>query len=186
MLQHILIPPAVKTIDNNVFQGCTNILKVQFCPRIEEFVASEAIRNWWNQGLHKQCFTTYCFLVRCNILERLGFVPVQNAQANIFDMLGRVPTIRQAKKLDSFFASIDSRLLFYESLMHSAALLELVFWKSKIIDYFSPSNIPLLTMEMKMQCRHDSIRMVSIIVPNVMSFLIGDDRDQRRRWRSRR
>jgi hypothetical protein len=186
VLQHILIPPAVKTIDDNAFQGCTNLLQVQFCPRIEECVASEAIRNWWNQGLHKQCLATYCFLVRCSILERLGFIRVQNAQANIFDMLGRVPTIRRAK-LDLFFASINSRLLFYESLMHSAALLELVFWKSKIIDHFSPSNIPLLTMEMKMQCRHDSIRMVSIIVPHVMSFLTdGDDRDQRRRWRSRR
>jgi hypothetical protein len=117
----------------------------------------------------------------------LSFVRVQNAQANIFDMLRRVPTTRRAKDVDSLFASINSRLLFYESLMHSAALLELVFWKSKMIDHFSPSDIHLLTMEMKMQCRHDSISMVSIIVPNVMSFLTdGDDRDQRRRWRSSR
>ncbi len=37
------------------------------------------------------------------------------------------------------------------------------------------SNI-LLTPKMKMQCRTDSVTMVNIIVPNVMSFLTdGDD-----------
>ncbi len=44
-----------------------------------------------------------------------------------------------------------------------------------ITDEFSPSNIPL-TNEMKMQCRTDSIGMISIIVPNVMTFLTdGND-----------
>ena len=91
-------------------------------------------------------------------------------------MLRRIPTIR-AKGMESFFASIDSRLTLYESLEDSPALLELVLWKSKITKRFSQSNT-LPTTEMKMQCRADSIRMVNIVVPNVMTFLTdGDDHD---------
>jgi hypothetical protein len=91
-------------------------------------------------------------------------------------MLRRIPSIR-AKDMESFFASIDSRLSLYDNLKDSPALLELVIWKSKIFDQFSPSDT-LLTTEIKMHCRTDSISMVNIIVPNVMAFLTdGDDCD---------
>ena len=84
-------------------------------------------------------------------------------------MLNLIPTIR-AKGLKSFFASINTRLTLYESLKDSPALLELVIRELKSIDQSSPSNT-FLTTEMKMQCRFDSITMVNIIVPVVMSFL---------------
>jgi hypothetical protein len=175
-IEHILIPPAVRAIDDTAFKGCTNLSNVEFCPRIEEFVSCEAMRDWWNQGVHEQCLSTYCFLVRCSIPERLGVVQVRSWRSNIYDMLRRIPTIG-AKGMKSFFASIDSRLSLYQDLKDSPSLLELVLWKSKIIDQFSPSDT-LLTTAMKMQCRTDSIRMVNIIVPNVMTFLTdSDDRD---------
>ncbi len=49
-------------------------------------------------------------------------------------------------------------------------LLELAFWKSKI----SEINGPLAT-KMKLQCRTDSVMMVIIIIPNVLSFLTDDN-----------
>jgi hypothetical protein len=55
-------------------------------------------------------------------------------------------------------------------LKYSPAPLELVIWKLKSIDHSSPSNT-LLTTKMKMQCHSDSVTMVIIFVPVVMSFL---------------
>ena len=88
-------------------------------------------------------------------------------------MLRRIPTIRPMG-IESFFFSIHFRLSFYEDLKDSLALLELAFWKSKITEQFSQSNI-LLTTEMKMRCRTESVTMVNIIVPNVVSFLTDLD-----------
>jgi hypothetical protein len=106
----------------------------------------------------------------------LGLVRVQSWRTNIYDMLRRIPTIRPMG-IESFFFSIHFRLSFYEDLKDSLALLELAFWKSKITEQFSQSNI-LLTTEMKMRCRTESVTMVNIIVPNVVSFLTDfDDSD---------
>jgi hypothetical protein len=171
-MEEIVIPPAVRVIDDTAFKGCSKLSNVEFCPRIEEFVSCDAMRDWWNQGVHERCLAMYRFMVRCGIPERLGRLRVQSWQANIYRKLRHIPTIR-AKGMESLFDSIDSRLSLYESLEDLPALLELVIWKSIITDQFSPSNIPLTT-EMKMQCRTDSIGMISIIVPNVMTFLTDD------------
>ena len=77
--------------------------------------------------------------------------------------------------MNSFLVSIHSRLSSYENLKDSPALLVFAIWKSKITEQFVSSNL-LLTTQMKMQCRTDSVTMVNIIVSNVMSFLTdGDD-----------
>jgi hypothetical protein len=89
-------------------------------------------------------------------------------------MMRRIPTI-QPKGMKSFFASINSRLSFYEDLNCSLASLELAIWKLKITKQFGRRNI-LLTTEIKMQCCTESITMVNTIFPNVMYFLTdGDD-----------
>ncbi len=54
--------------------------------------------------------------------------------------------------------------------MHASTLLELAIWKIKITEYFGQNNDCLL-LEMKMQCRADSISMVTIVVHNVLSFI---------------
>jgi hypothetical protein len=58
-LQQIVIPTAVKEIDDSAFKECSNLMNVMFCGEIEEFVFSEAIRVWWNQGVHEKCLSTF-------------------------------------------------------------------------------------------------------------------------------
>jgi hypothetical protein len=64
-LQHVFIPPAVKVIAGNAFKSCSNLTYVEFCDKIEEFVTCEAMRGWWNHGVHQRSLSTYCFLLRC-------------------------------------------------------------------------------------------------------------------------
>ena len=52
-------------------------------------------------------------------------------------------------------------------------MLELAIWKSEIAEQ-TDGNINLVTPDMKMGCRIDSLWMVDIILPNVLSFLRGD------------
>jgi hypothetical protein len=80
----IVIPSAVRDIDDAAYLGCKNLKRVKFCDEIEEFVSSDAMRVWWNQGRHKKLLCTYRFLVRCRIPVRLvGLAPVSSWQANI-------------------------------------------------------------------------------------------------------
>jgi cobalamin biosynthesis protein CobT len=72
--------------------------------------------------------------------------------------------------LDAHFRSIDSKLSAYEN----TTLLELVIWKSKIAEQTN-GVVDVLDADMKMGCRIDSLSMVDIIIPNVLSFLHGGD-----------
>ena len=71
-IEKILFPPAFREIDDTTFKGCTNLTNVEFCPQIEEFVSSEAMRDWWNHGEHERCLATYCFFVRYRVPDCLG------------------------------------------------------------------------------------------------------------------
>ena len=51
-----------------------------------------------------------------------------------------------------------------------STMLELAIWKSKIAEQ-TDGNINLLTPDMRMGCHIDSLWMVEIILPNVLSFL---------------
>ena len=114
-LQRIIIPPAIKAIDGSAFGGCSNLTNVEFCVEIEEFVSSEAMRDWWNQSGRKKFFF-HLFLVNCNIPERLSLVQVECWRANIYKMLGHVPPVTEKNRLDAYFDTIDSKLTVYESL----------------------------------------------------------------------
>jgi hypothetical protein len=52
-------------------------------------------------------------------------------------------------------------------------MLELAIWKSKIVEQTDGVIYPL-DADLKMACRIDSLTMVGIVVPNVLSFLRGD------------
>jgi hypothetical protein len=54
------------------------------------------------------------------------------------------------------------------------ALLELAIWKSKIMEQYDQNNNKLLR-NMKKKMRIDSISMVTIIVPHVLSYLTDSD-----------
>jgi hypothetical protein len=122
------------------------------------------MRDWWNHGVHERSLSTYNFFVRCNIPQRVGLVQPRIWQANIHGMLRRIPSI-SPEGLDSYFDFIDSKLSVYENLEEAPTSLELAIWKSKL----SEVNWPL-TRGMRMQCRTDSVSMVTIIVLNVLSF----------------
>ena len=166
------IPPAVRVIDETAFEDCSNLTTVRFCDEIEEFVSSGPMWDWWNHGVHEKCLSTYCFLVQFNIPQRLRLVRARMWQTNIHGMLMHIPSICPGLSrncLDLYFDSIDSKLSVYENLNDAPTLLELAIWKSKITEQTN-GNIDLLTDEMKMECRIDSISTVVIIVPNVLTF----------------
>jgi hypothetical protein len=60
-LERIVIPPAVKDIDDSAFRSCSNLTNTVFCDEIEEIVPSGATRDWWNQDIHERSVTMYCF-----------------------------------------------------------------------------------------------------------------------------
>jgi hypothetical protein len=75
----------------------------------------------------------------------------------------------------TYFDSIDLRLSDYEQYLEGAPmLLEIAIWKSKITELFDRNN-DTLTIDMKMQCRTDSVTVVDIIVPYFLSFLFDGD-----------
>ena len=55
-----------------------------------------------------------------------------------------------------------------------STMLELAIWKSKIEEQ-TDGVINVLDADMKMGCRIDSLLMVDIIIPNVLSFIHGGD-----------
>ena len=80
----------------------------------------------------------------------------------------RIPFISK-NGMNSYFRSIDSKLSAYEG----STMLELAIWKSKIVEQ-TDGVIYLLDADLKMACRIDSLTMVGIVVPNVLSFFRGD------------
>jgi len=169
LLVRIDIPPSVGVIEEGAFEYCPMLTTVRFCDEIEEFVSAESMRHWWNRGVHEKCMRTYSFFVRCNIPERVGLLSPRMWRSDIHDMLGGIPSI-SSEGLDSYFRSVASKLSVYDKLKDAPALLELAIWKSKIIER-TDGNIDPLDADMKIECRTDSLPMVAIIVPNVLSFL---------------
>lgn len=114
-LHDISIPSTVKTINNSAFRGSSRLTNVVlFCDKIEEFVSGESIREWWNQGVHKKSLSTYCFLMKFNIPERMGLLPVMQWQDNVHGMIRIIPTI-SPQVLGSHFDTIRSKLTFYKN-----------------------------------------------------------------------
>jgi hypothetical protein len=170
-LVRIDIPLSVREIDEMAFKDCSNLLTVRFCDEIGEFVSGESMRHWWNNGVHEKCLSTYCLLVRFNIPERLGLVRATQWHDSIHGMLMRIPFISK-NGMDSYFRSMDSKLYAYEG----STMLELAIWKSKIVEQTDGVIYPL-DADLKMACRIDSLTMVGIVVPNVLSFLRGDSNE---------
>ena len=107
--------------------------------------------------------------MKFNIPECLGLLPVMQWQDNIHGMIRIIPSI-SPQDLESHFDFIHYKLTFYEKLK-AWPLLELAIWKSKITEQHDGPNDLLTTEEMQVQCRVDSISMVMILVPNVMTYL---------------
>ena len=189
-LRHIRIPSTVYYIAEDAFKDCDRLETIEFCEEIEQLV-NEASLHWWNHGLSEVSLRTYSFLLEFGIPARLGAIQCQMWRDNIYDMLQRIPEELEEESLapfqdpiydlihnaneyidygdSEFFASIDSWLYNYEQLRDDVApILELALWKLKMDEH---SNGDLITEQMKLQCRFDSLSMVTIIIPNTLSFL---------------
>jgi hypothetical protein len=148
-MEEIVVPPTVRDINDTAFESCRNLTRVRFCPQVEAFVSCEAMSEWWNQGLHEKSLSTYCFLVRCNIIERLHLVQVTSWRVNVYDMLRRIPTISK-EGATAYLDTIDAKLTLFESLKDSPGLLELVIWKSKLTNNVTrATSISLPTQKRK-------------------------------------
>jgi hypothetical protein len=88
-------------------------------------------------------------------------------RSDIHDRLWRIPST-SPKGLDSHFCCINSKLSVYAELKDAPAWLELAIWKLKIDEQTDG------IINMKMECRIDSLSMVVIIVPYVLSFVTDD------------
>jgi hypothetical protein len=85
-----------------------------------------------------------------------------------------IPSI-SLNRMNSLFDSIDAELSLYENLEEAHMLLELTKWKSNITKQFG-RNSDTLNDDIKMNSCTDSVTVVSITVPNVLSILTdGDD-----------
>jgi hypothetical protein len=164
-LERIRIPATVKRIGKNVFDGCTNLVAIEFYDEMEQFI-DEVSLPWWNRGVSEASLMTYSFLARRNIPARLGTIKVQVWKKNIHDMLQRIP--EELQEINNF-DSIESRLAIYEYLQDDVApILELALWKSEMEEQ---SNGIAITEQLKLKFRYDSLSMVSIVIPNALSFL---------------
>jgi hypothetical protein len=132
LLERIIIPLAVKVIHDCAFKDSTSLTNVVFCDVIESFVSCEAMQGWWNHGVHEKSLSTYCFLRRCNVPERLGQIVVRSWQSNVYEMLRRIPTF-SAKGLNAHFDSIDSKLSDYENMSEAPELLGLTMPNNDIV-----------------------------------------------------
>ena len=122
VMEEIVIPPAVRDIHYTAFLGCTNLTRVKFSDEIEDFVACDAMRDWWNQGVHQKSLRTYCFLVQCGIPARSAGLAFTGWQATIHNMLRIIPTISN-EGMNAHFDAIDAKLTMYESLLNEAHVL---------------------------------------------------------------
>jgi hypothetical protein len=128
------------------------------------------MRHWWNQEIHEKSLSTYCFFVKCSIPKCLNLLRPIKWQTSIQQCIPLISCTSER----SYFDAIDSKLHLYEHLRIAFPLLELAIWKSTICNQFG-QYINSLTMEMKMQCRTNSLSMVNKIVPYVLPFLLDDD-----------
>ena len=182
-IRHIRIPSTVDFIAEDAFDGCDDLETIEFCEEIEQFV-EEASLSWWNRGVLEESLKTYSFMAQHNIPSRLDTIKCQTWKDNIHDIFQRIPEEFQAEFWELYlmdqnhrydndvrfvFVTILRRLHQYEYLQGVVApMLELVLWKEKITEQ---SNGDLINERMKLQCRYDSLSMVSIIIPNALSFL---------------
>ena len=110
---------------------------------------------------------TYCFLMQCNIPERVGVIKPREWKRNIHDMLKLIPSISSVD-LDAFLDSIDAKLFNYLLLLQDVApLLELAIWKDTIMTQFDQAG-NILNNEMRMQSRYSPDE--TDIILNILSF----------------
>jgi hypothetical protein len=105
-IKSIEIPPSATEILDDAFEYCSNLTRVVFCDMIKKLVSRTLMKYWWNQGVHKKCLSTYCFLVQCNIHMSMKNQTQNMGHISIHHMLQRIPSVAD-NNLNSYFDSIS-------------------------------------------------------------------------------
>ena len=179
-LQRINIPSSVREIAEDAFEGCRSLVNIQFCREVEDFVSDASLREWWNNGFHELSLRTYSFLVKDDVPNRLGQIYARALKNNIYALFQRIPLVFSSDGEEDgydddddkyeYFKLIDDRITICKYLQDDVVpLLELALWKSEMTEQLKCN----LTNEQatKSQCRENSLMAVTVIIPNVMSFL---------------
>jgi len=193
LLERISIPFTVHYINKYAFRNCSDLVAIDFCEEVEEFVTELLLQPLWNHGTSKLSLWTGPFLARYNIPKRVGMIKAREWKAHILAMLQRLPTMSfisndddeddgvdlddydveyesgddgdNVVKLENGYSlSFNSQLANYEQLQDAALVLELALW----------NNDNLIDDNGKLMCQIDSLSMVSVIIPNVLSFLVDE------------
>lgn len=170
-LQQIYIPYTVKNIGKHAFWNCSSLLKIEFCDEIEDFV-SEVSLDWWNQGVSELSIVTYMFLVHYRIPERLRQIRIRRWKIFIHKWLKRFASERFYRDNSPwFFDPIDKQLTKYTRAQDVTPFLELILWQSKLSEQCAQAKCHDNCVNMRLKCRHDSLTMAIIIIPNVLPFI---------------
>jgi hypothetical protein len=139
---------------------------------IENFVSRMLMKYWWNQGVHEECLSTYCFLVEDNIPMRVRNQTQNRWYTNIHNMLQCIPSIAE-DNLHLYFDLISKNLQLYSTLKDVPALLELVMWKLTIVTNFDENDIfDILSADEKTKCQEKLILMVRKLFPRCYPSLL--------------
>lgn len=171
-LKRMKLPSTVYSIHKRAFSKCPKLVAVMFSDKIKELVCypENAPRDWWNEGVPKHTLRTYFFLAASNIPKRLRQLRVTKWRILIENMLKNIPSI-SSKQLDAYHGSIAAKLAVYERLQKIAPLLELAIWKAKLVQECDANSTDLssaMKLEHRINCG------ASVIIPNVVSFLLMD------------
>ena len=143
---------------------------------IEDFLVEHGLNDWWNHGVAPMSLTTFNLLCQFNIVPRLKMLKAEKWWNNIHDMLERTHAVvssdwRSGSKLEFHFRRIDRRLAVYENVRDIAYLLELVVWKSSLIQQYE-SNVIIDNLDGERKLQHRVRCGADVIIPNVLSFLL--------------
>lgn len=171
-IARINIPTSVMAIKKGAFSNCPSLVVIVFCEEIEDLVTESSLTDWYDHGRKEGWHRVYSLLKSYSILERLGRIQHRRKSRNdIHDMLRRFPAINDYK-YEEHCRLIQRRLDRYIALKEPASLLELALWKSKFAEQQSDlnsTNYSALRSEARTSCG------ATVIIPNVLSFLVGVD-----------
>ena len=78
-----ITPSAVNHIHWKAFRDCPDLVEIQFCEEIEEFLNDVVSLPWWNDGVLEASLAMYSFLAQHNIPAHLGGIKVRKWKDNI-------------------------------------------------------------------------------------------------------
>jgi hypothetical protein len=163
-LEDICIPISVKNIGDAAFMACSELV-IEFSTGVGDGVVEMARYYDEYPGAYEAWHRQISFLVEHKIPKQLGEIPTRWGYV-IHDMINHFHIIK-LEMVDSYCSLILERLRECKELKEAAVLLELVIWKSRMVEQNSDLNS---CSAMRSKARHDCG--ATVIIPHVLSFLV--------------